>query len=143
MRATASGFTVRLATSPPIAQGKVKVKEDRSIPGPLQLAGLEDKFFALVFLPEAPDQVSLKLARQEWSPPDWTEKEKPKPLAATLTDALPKALEFRLFVGPKALDVLKAVNPPLDSLVDFGWFSVVAKPLFIALRYIEEHWIHN
>ncbi len=126
-----------------IAQGKVKVKEDRSIPGPLQLAGLEDKFFALVFLPEAPDQVSLKLARQEWSPPDWTEKEKPKPLAATLTDALPKALEFRLFVGPKALDVLKAVNPPLDSLVDFGWFSVVAKPLFIALRYIEEHWIHN
>ena len=124
-----------------VAQGKVK--EDRNIPGPLQLAGLEDKFFALVFLPETPDQVSLKLARQEWSPPDWTEKEKPKPLAATLTDTLPKPLEFRLFVGPKDLDVLKAVNPPLDSLVDFGWFSVVAKPLFIALRYIEEHWIHN
>jgi YidC/Oxa1 family membrane protein insertase len=124
-----------------VAQGKVK--EDRNIPGPLQLAGLEDKFFALVFLPETPDQVSLKLARQEWSPPDWTEKEKPKPLAATLVVSQPKALEFRLFVGPKALDVLKAVNPPLDSLVDFGWFSVVAKPLFIALRYIEEHWIHN
>ena len=124
-----------------VAQGKVK--EDRSIPGPLQLAGLEDKFFAEVFLPEAPDQVSLKLARQEWSPPDWTEKEKPKPLAATLAETQPKALEFRLFVGPKALDVLKSVNPPLDSLVDFGWFSIVAKPLFIALRYIDEHWIHN
>jgi len=37
------------------------VKEDRIIPGPLQLAGLEDKFFADVFLPEAPDQVSLRL----------------------------------------------------------------------------------
>jgi len=124
-----------------VAQGKVK--EDRIIPGPLQLAGLEDKFFADVFLPEAPDQVSLRLARQEWSPPDWTEKDKPKPLAASLVETQAKALDFRLFVGPKSLDVLKSVNPPLDSLVDFGWFSIIAKPLFMGLRYIDEHWIHN
>ena len=122
---------------------QAKVKEDRTVPGPLQLAGLEDKFFAGIFLPDAPDQVSFRLARQEWSPPDWTEKDKPKPLAATLAETQPKALEFRLFVGPKALDVLKFVNPPLDSLVDFGWFSIVAKPLFIGLRYIYDHWVHN
>jgi YidC/Oxa1 family membrane protein insertase len=120
-----------------------KVKEDRTIPGPLQMAGIEDKFFAEIFLPDAPDQVSFRLARQEWSPPDWTEKDKPKPLAATLVGTLPKPLGFRVFIGPKSLDVLKAVNPPLDSLVDFGWFSIVAKPLFIGLRYIYEHWIHN
>jgi len=124
-----------------VAQGKVK--EDRTIPGPLQMAGLEDKFFAEIFLPDAPEQVSFRLARQEWSPPDWTEKDKPKPLAATLVGTQPKALGFRVFIGPKNLDVLKAVNPPLDSLVDFGWFSIVAKPLFMGLRYIEEHWIHN
>jgi YidC/Oxa1 family membrane protein insertase len=52
-------------------------------------------------------------------------------------------LVFRLFVGPKALDVLKAVRPPLDSVVDFGWFSLIAKPLFMGLRYIHDHWIHN
>ena len=120
-----------------------KVKEDRTIPGPLQVAGLEDKFFAEIFLPDAPDQVSFRLARQEWSPPDWTEKDKPKPLAATLVGTQPKALGFRVFIGPKNLDVLKSVNPPLDSLVDFGWFSIIAKPLFMGLRYIEEHWIHN
>ena len=120
-----------------------KVKEDRTISGPLQVAGLEDKYFAEIFLPDAPDQVSFRLARQEWSPPDWTEKDKPKPLAATLVETQPKALGFRVFIGPKSLDVLKSVNPPLDSLVDFGWFSIVAKPLFIGLRYIEEHWIHN
>ena len=124
-----------------VAQGKVK--EDRTVGGPLQVAGVEDKFFAAVFLPDAPDQVSFKMARQEWLPPDWTEKDKPKPLAAALAETQPKALEFRLFVGPKNLDVLKSINPPLDALVDFGWFSIVAKPLFIALRYIYEHWIHN
>jgi YidC/Oxa1 family membrane protein insertase len=122
---------------------QTKIKQPRTIPGPLQLGGLEDKFFAAVFLPEAPDQVSLRLARQDWAPADWTEKDKPDPLAATLTGALPRPLEFRLFVGPKALDVLKLVNPPLDSLANFGWFSLVAKPLFIAMRYIYDHWVHN
>ncbi|MBZ5668987.1 MAG: membrane protein insertase YidC [Acidobacteriia bacterium] len=123
--------------------GQGKVKEARVIPGPLQLAGLEDKYFADIFLPDAPDQVAFRVARQEWSPPDWTEKEKPRPLTATLVETQPKPLAFRLFVAPKDLEVLKSVNPPLDSLVDFGWFSVVAKPLFIALRYIYDHWIHN
>ena len=39
--------------------------------------------------------------------------------------------------------MLKAMNPPLDSLVDFGWFSIIAKPLFISLHYIADHWTHN
>jgi YidC/Oxa1 family membrane protein insertase len=124
-----------------VAEGKVK--EPRMIPGPLQLAGLEDKFFADIFLPDSPDQVAFRLARQEWSPPDWTEKEKPNPLEATVAETQPKALGFRLFVGPKDLQVLKSVSPPLDSLVNFGWFSIVAKPLFIGLRFIYEHWVHN
>jgi YidC/Oxa1 family membrane protein insertase len=120
-----------------------KLKEDRVIPGPLQLAGLEDKYFVDIFLPDAPDQVAFRLSRQEWSPPNWTEKEKPRPLTATLADTQPKPLAFRLFVAPKDLDVLRSVNPPLDSLVDFGWFSFIAKPLFIALRYTYNHWVHN
>ena len=124
-----------------VSQGKVK--EPRVVPGPLQLVGLEDKFFAGIFLPDSPDQVALRLARQDWAPPDWTEKDRPNPLETTLVGTQPKPLDFRLFVGPKALDVLKSVNPPLDSLVDFGWFSIVAKPLFMALRYINDHWVHN
>jgi len=120
-----------------------KIKEDRSIPGPLQLAGMEDKYFVAIFLPEAPGEVAFRLARQEWSPPNWTEKEKPRPLLATLAETQPKPLSFRLFVAPKDLDVLKSVSPSLESLLDFGWFSIIAKPLFIGLRYIYDHWIHN
>ena len=120
-----------------------KVKEERTASGPLQLAGLEDKFFAQIFLPDDPDQVSFHLVRQDWEPAKWTEKDKPNPLAGTLAETQTKPLAFRLFVGPKSLDVLKAVNPPLDSLVNFGWFSIIAKPLFMALRYINDHWTHN
>lgn len=120
-----------------------KVSEVRTIPGPLQVAGLEDRYFAGIFLPALPDQVSFRFGRREWNPPEWKEKEKPKPLYAVLSDTQPQPLSFRMLVAPKDLQVLRSVNPPLDSLVDFGWFSIVAKPLFVALQYVYEHWVHN
>ena len=127
-----------------VAQGKVKEGEDRRVPGPLLLAGLEDRFFVDIFLPDSSDD-SFRFARQVWTPPDWTgeEKNKPKPLTAALGTPLARPLSFRLFVAPKDLDVLRAARPPLDGLVDFGWFSIVARPLFVAMRYIYDHWIHN
>ena len=52
-------------------------------------------------------------------------------------------VKFSLFVAPKSLDVLDATHPSLTGLVDFGWFSIIAKPLFLGLRYIYNNWVHN
>ncbi|MBZ5565232.1 MAG: membrane protein insertase YidC [Acidobacteriia bacterium] len=114
------------------------------IPGPLALAGLEDRYFAGIILPGASDE-AFRFGRRVWTPPDFKgkEEEKPRPLFATLGSAQAKPLSFRMFVGPKDLDLLKAVNPPLDGLVDFGWFTIFAKPLFMGLRYIHDHWVNN
>ena len=121
-----------------------KLTADRSIPAPFQLAGLEDRYFAGIFLPDLPDE-TFRLGRQTWTPTDWTGKDsdKPRPFFAQLGEEKPKPLAFRMFVGPKALDVLRAEKPPLDSLVDFGWFAFVAKPLFLGLRFIYDRWVHN
>lgn len=130
------------------AVAQAKVKEDQAVPAPLGLVGLEDKFFADVFLPVSesapftPD-VAFRFAHQQWTPPDWKEKELPQALSATLSSSAPQPLTFKLFVGPKALDVLGAVKPSLEGLVSFGWFTIVAKPLFLGLRYIYENWVHN
>ncbi len=119
-----------------------KVSGDRLIPGPLPLAGLEDRYFVAIFLPDFPE-LAFRFGRRAWAPPDWKEKEQPRPLTAMLGGPLAQPLGFRLFVAPKDLDVLRGEKPPLDRLVDFGWFSVVAKPLFIGMRYIYDHWVHN
>ncbi|HEV2494207.1 MAG TPA: membrane protein insertase YidC [Terriglobia bacterium] len=119
-----------------------KVKEPRAIPGPL-VAGLEDRFFVDVFLPDSPEADLFRVERRTWTPANWTEKEPPGALEAALGSAEGKPLAFRLLVAPKDLDVLRAVKPPLDGLVDYGWFSFIAKPLFLALRYVYDHWIHN
>jgi YidC/Oxa1 family membrane protein insertase len=121
-----------------------KVTTDRLVSAPFQLAGLEDRYFAGIFLPDFAEG-TFRLGRQTWTPTDWTGKDsdKPSPLFAQLGQTQPKPLAFRLFVGPKDLDVLRAEKPPLDSLVDFGWFAFVAKPLFLGLRFIYERWVHN
>ncbi|MGD0922894.1 MAG: membrane protein insertase YidC [Terriglobia bacterium] len=120
-----------------------KLDADRTISGPLQMAGLVDRYFASVFLPDSPDQVSFRMGRRAWDPPDWKEKEKPREAFAALASQQQTPLGFRLFVGPKDLDVLRAMKPPLDRLVDYGWFSIVAKPLFMGLRYLHDRWTHN
>jgi len=115
-----------------------------SINGPLSSAGLEDRFFAEAFLPSSPG-VAFHLTRRVWTPAGWQgqDKDRPKPLEATLASPDPKALSFRVVVTPKDLEVLRSIKPPLGGLVDYGFFSFFAKPLFLGLRLIYEHGVHN
>jgi YidC/Oxa1 family membrane protein insertase len=63
-----------------------------------------------------------------------TEEAVPQIQAATSTQ--PPAL--RVYVGPKDYDDLKRMNPPLHSLVNFGWLEFIADPLFHGLK-----WLHG
>jgi YidC/Oxa1 family membrane protein insertase len=119
-----------------------KLKASESIPGPISYAGLGDLYFVDIFLPGSPDD-TFRISRRSWNPPNSTAKTPPAPLQAELAMPGGQPLEFGLFVAPKDLDLLKSMTPPLDNLVEFGFFGVVAKPLFIGLRYIYDHWVHN
>jgi len=119
-----------------------KLKGPQSVSGALDYAGLEDHYFVDIFLPRAPGDV-FKISRQSWKPTNWTDKELPAPFEVDLSAAAAQSLDFGLFVAPKDLDLLKSVNPPLDNLVEFGVFKILAEPLFLGLRYIYEHWVRN
>lgn len=41
-----------------------------------------------------------------------------------------------LFVGPKLQEQLKATAPNLDRTADYGWLTILARPLFIVLEWI-------
>jgi YidC/Oxa1 family membrane protein insertase len=51
--------------------------------------------------------------------------------------------KMALFVGPKDLKLLGQINPKLVSVVDFGWFSFMAKPLFLVVNWFNESFLHN
>ncbi len=42
---------------------------------------------------------------------------------------------FILYAGPKEYDTLKALNLGLEHIVDFGFFSIIAIPLFWVLKF--------
>ncbi|KJU82555.1 inner membrane protein OxaA [Candidatus Magnetobacterium bavaricum] len=43
--------------------------------------------------------------------------------------------EYLLYVGPKKFDILRELNVSLEHVVDFGFFSFIARPLFWTLLY--------
>lgn len=45
-------------------------------------------------------------------------------------------IPLRVFFGPKELDVLRAVDPTLDHLVDFGFFTMFAYPILRFLKWL-------
>jgi YidC/Oxa1 family membrane protein insertase len=49
---------------------------------------------------------------------------------------------YRLFYGPKDLDILKAQGDNLDKALDLGWFSAIAKPLLYILKFFYKY-THN
>ena len=118
-----------------------KVGDGKLIPGPLDFAGLENRFFANVMIPDSAD-AAFRVGQQSWSP-NGTEKKPEGLITGGLVMPQPMPLSFRLVVAPKDMAVLKSITPRLDGLVDFGIFSIIAKPMFLALRYINDHWVHN
>ncbi|ACM22175.1 preprotein translocase subunit YidC [Geotalea daltonii FRC-32] len=52
------------------------------------------------------------------------------------------SMDYRLFYGPKDLDILKAQGSRLEEAIDFGWFSALAKPLLRSIKFFYSY-THN
>jgi YidC/Oxa1 family membrane protein insertase len=110
-------------------------------------AGIEDQYFAAVFLPEL-GGVATADERQPFTATTFADtlrtvaNEKPQPLVGAAV-SLGTDNHFRLFIGPKDLDLLKSVDPKLEQVVSFGWLSILAKPLFLAVNWFHKSFVHN
>ena len=132
-----------------------EISGGRVMQPPFQWAGVSDQYFAAIFLPDKPEQAALIQLRNEIQVPKSTTKPDPNdtsPVQVLGTAVGPQGAPVtgRLFVGPKALDVLEKVHSTnasmkwdLRPVVDFGRFSFIARPLFLWLHWTYDHWIPN
>jgi YidC/Oxa1 family membrane protein insertase len=107
--------------------------------GTFSFAGITDAYFAAVFLPAAEDAMRETVFTDTVPIPS-----APKPIALSgiaLSDG--DANQFRLFVGPKDVDLLKSIDPKLEQLIDFGWLSLLSKPLFLIVNWANDQVVHN
>lgn len=108
--------------------------------GNYQFAGIEDTYFTAVALPAA----GVRFEVQTWSDrvPFAAEQNKEQPHIGVALGG-DGANRASMFVGPKDIDILKAVDPRLEQAVDFGWFAFLAKPLFWSLNLMNDKYVHN
>ncbi len=48
-------------------------------------------------------------------------------------------ITFSGYAGPKNFKDLKALNPELTDVIEYGWFTFIAKPMFILLQFIQSY----
>jgi len=129
-----------LADSKLIKNGAKSAKDGPvTVTGNYSFAGIEDQYFVAVVLPEH----GATVAMTTFSDSEPTPREsKEVPFAgAAVTDG--PVNHFSLYVGPKDIDTLRSVNPKLEQVVDFGWLSILAKPLFLVVNWIADRAVHN
>jgi len=124
------------------SQGKIKrlkdadVGQEQELSGSFDFVGLEDLYFAALFLPEQGKAIGrIQLSHNEH---DAAAGKKEKLLRAAGFSDSQENTEMRLFVGPKDTEILKKTASNLVGVIDYGWFGVVCEPLFLALK-----WIHS
>jgi YidC/Oxa1 family membrane protein insertase len=131
-----------------------KVVGSNTLKGPFHWAGVLDRYFGAIFLPDDIQDSTMVTLRNSMEVPK--DAEKPNPQETTKVEVLGAAVGNlrgpsveRIFVGPKSLQVLESVpvagipdHPDLRELVNFGFFGIIARPLFLWLKWTYT-WIHN
>jgi len=131
-----------------------KISGGGTLPGPFNWAGVSDQYFAAVFVPQDPKNAALVTLRNALEIPhpgsDTKQMDKVDVLGAAV-GKLKGGTDARLYVGPKALADLEAVSvpgitgaePDLRAVVDFGWLGLIARPLFLWLKWMYAHIVPN
>jgi YidC/Oxa1 family membrane protein insertase len=138
-------------------QSAGKVSNNATLEGNYEYAGTADLYFAAAFLPEVPQRATVVTLHHAIDlPSDPSNPNSEKKAADVLGLAVGDTsgyTRFRLYAGPKQMDLLASVHsiaadgkqtgPSLEPLIQFGWLTIIAKPLFLALRFLYEHGIPN
>ena len=139
------------------SQGVAKVSNNATFDQPYAYAAITDLYFVSAFMPDAPERVSVVTLHNTIDVPsdlsDPSSQKKPAQVPGLAMGDTSGVTRLRLYAGPKSMDVLSSIHATgadgkptgqsLEPLIQFGWLTVIAKPLYLALRYLYEHGIPN
>jgi YidC/Oxa1 family membrane protein insertase len=131
-----------------------------TVKGPFEWADTGDQYFTAVFIPDDPTTTAMVTLR---NPLEISQKPGINPIGAGSKDTanvdvlgaavgdLRGPTTERIYVGPKEIAVLDAVSVPtiktgdadLRGIVNFGWWGILARPLFLWLKWTYNHVVHN
>ncbi len=131
-----------------------------TVRGPFEWASTGDQYFTAIFIPDDPTTAAMVTLRNSMeiaqkpglSPVGAGSKDTANvELLGTAVGDLRGPTTERVYVGPKELSSLEAVNvptirngdPDLRGTVDFGWWGFISRPLFLWLKWTYKHVVPN
>ncbi len=134
-----------------------KVSGNATLEQPYGYAGVTDLYFASVFLPDDPSRTTVVTLHNSINLPsdlsDPNSQKKPADVLGLAVGDSSGYTKLRLFAGPKAMDVLASIHAigadgkptgtTLQPLIQFGWMTILATPLYWVLRFLNEHGVPN
>jgi YidC/Oxa1 family membrane protein insertase len=128
------------------------VSSGATLDQPYEFAAVSDLYFAAAFLPDVPSRTTVVTLHNSISlPTDPNDPNSQKRSAEVLGLAMGDTsglTRVRLFAGPKGTDLLKSIHstgadgkpdgPSLEPLIQYGWMTILAKPLYLALRFLHD-----
>jgi YidC/Oxa1 family membrane protein insertase len=134
-----------------------KVSNGNTLEGNYEYAATADLYFAAAFLPDAPERATVVTLHHSVDllsdPSNPNSDKKPADVLGVAVGDTSGFTRLRLYAGPKQMDILAGIHaigadgklegPSLESLIQFGWLTVIAKPLFLGLRFLYLHGIPN
>ena len=135
------------------------ISSGNTLKGPFEWAGTGDQYFTAIFIPDDPDTAALVTLRNPmeipqkpgFNPVGSNAKEANVDVLGAAVGNLRGPTTERMYVGPKEIAVLDTVpvttikgdTPDLRGIVDFGWWGILARPLFLWLKWTYNHIVPN
>src|SRR6202167_5612273 len=135
------------------------ISSGNTLRGPFEWAGTGDQYFTAIFIPDDPGSAALITLRNAmeieqkpgFNPIGSNAKDANVELLGAAVGSLRGATTERMYVGPKEISVLDTVpiptikgdNPDLRGIVDFGWWGILSRPLFLWLKWTYNHIVPN
>ncbi|MBU0959891.1 MAG: membrane protein insertase YidC, partial [Proteobacteria bacterium] len=96
----------------------------KTVEGPMDWAAYEGTYFMCGIIPVGDSVISTTM--QKFG--EEGVRMKVNSTLDTLQAGEEKVYSYKLYFGPKKLDILKSVGSNLNKAVNFGWFDVIAQP---------------
>lgn len=108
-----------------------KIEKIKTLGGEIKWIAFQDKYFVKALATKELDKSILAMGKKSDDLIFLS-------LYSPINSIPPKAKvskDFVLYFGPKEIERLRSLNVGLNRVVDFGWFSFIAKPLLELLKF--------
>jgi YidC/Oxa1 family membrane protein insertase len=129
----AQGIVFEAGAEEPLRLARSAIAEQPVYEGTFRYAGVDDNYFMTAALDPGPAKITF--APVSIPPPPNSDAD-PQELVSYTLERQDNSAPLKIFVGPKELEVLTAIDRDFASAIHFGMFAIIVVPLLQSLKWV-------